>query len=135
MKRLQVEVNKAMRMVLGITLAERRPISELVEKLGVPTVNQLAAETTLMDTWRQLRYDLPGAKNFISLDEYVTGSQITRRTGRGLLAVPERDEHGAARFAQQGTRLWNFAPQAIRDEQLEKTAKHLIHDFSRTMPL
>mgnify|MGYP003841608465 FL=1 len=135
MRSLQVETNKGLRVVVGCTLADRRPVQDLVAEVNVPTVNQLAVEATLMDVWRQINFHLPAAEYFVPLENYVIDGRVTRRTGKGLLASIPCDESGAARFFQQGAMLWNLAPQNLRDEMDENKAKRLIRDFAREMPL
>ena len=135
MQSLQVETNKGLRVVVGCTLADRRPVQDLVAEVNVPTVNQLAVEATLMDVWRQINFHLPAAEYFVPLENYVIDGRVTRRTGKGLLASIPCDESGAARFFQQGAMLWNLAPQNLRDEMDENKAKRLIRDFAREMPL
>jgi len=135
MQRIQIELNKGLRRVLGTTLADRCPVRDMVKEIGVPTANQLAIETTLMDVWRHINHDLPAVDQLVLVDEYVTGNKMTRRTGKGLLALPPLDESGSAKFVQQGTRLWNMAPQQLREEKIEERAKRLVREFSRSMPL
>jgi len=135
MHHIQVQLNKGLRVVLGVTITDHIPIRDLVTEIGVPTANQLAIETTLMDVWRHLNHSLPAGEHFMPVDNYVAEDRVTRRTGKGLLAPTPINETGAARFLQQGSRLWNTAPQEIRDETIESKAKKMIRNFARTMPL
>ena len=51
---LQVQLNNAMQTVSGVKLEDRVEVSDLLLQVGIPSVNQLAAETTLLETWRQI---------------------------------------------------------------------------------
>ena len=124
-----------MRIVLGTTITDRVPVRELVSKVGMPTINQLAAETTLMEVWRHVNNDLPAGQYLVPVDDNIEDNRVTRRTGRGFMATMLRDDSGAARFFQQGSRLWNDAPQELRDENVEGKAKKIIREYSRTLPL
>ena len=135
MQQLQVQVNKGLRTVLGVTLKDRKPLSDLVAEVGVPTVNQLTIEMTLMETWRQINHHLPAANSLKFVEDYVAEGRTTRRTGKGFLAPIPKDETGAARFFQQAVRLWNSAPQYIRDEKDENIAKRMIKEYAKGMPL
>jgi len=135
MHQVQVQLNKGLRTVLGTTIADRVPVRDLVNQVGVPTFNQLAAETTLMDIWRHFNYGLPASQYLLPVEKYVEQGRTTRRTGKGLMATMLRDDFGAARFFQQGSRLWNEAPQELRDETIETKAKKIIREFTRTLPL
>jgi len=55
--------------------------------------------------------------------------------GKGFLAPIPKDETGAARFFQQAIRLWNSAPQYIRDEKDENIAKRMIKEYAKGMHL
>jgi len=135
MQQLQVQVNKGLRTVLGVTLKDRKPLSDLVAEVGVPTVNQLTIEMTLMETWRQINHHLPAANSLKFVEDYVAEGRTTRRMGKGFLAPIPKDETGAARFFQKAVRLWNSAPQYIRDEKDENIAKRMIKEYAKGMPL
>ena len=135
MRKIQVEINKGLQIVLGITIMDHISVRELVETVGIPSANQLAVETTLMDMWRHINHNLPATENLKSVDDCDKEKRETRRTGKGLLVTLQRDNSGASRFSQQGSRLWNVAPQELRDERNEIRAKQIVRTFSRSFPL
>ena len=61
MKEIQVEINRGLRIVLGVRLADKISIADLSAKVGVPSINQLAAEVTLMEIWKTFQMDLPAS--------------------------------------------------------------------------
>ena len=65
MQDLQVQLNNALRIVNGSKISDRIEIADLLNKTKTPSVNQLAAETTLMETWRQINYELPASEYFV----------------------------------------------------------------------
>ena len=75
MRQVQVELNKGLRIILGTSISDRIPIQELVDKVGVPSANQLAAEATLMEMWRHINYCLPAMNNLVLLDDHQVGER------------------------------------------------------------
>ena len=134
MKDLQVQLNTAVRCVQGVKLKDRFPIPELLQTVGVPSVNQLAIQTTLMEVWRHLNLGLPASCSFVLRDE-KSGERVTRKSEKNFLALPQHGGGGAGNFVRNGTKLWNIAPQELRDEKDFKCAKRIIKDFAESMPI
>jgi len=42
---------------------------------------------------------------------------------------------GAGNFIEQGTKLWNMAPQEVRDGEENNAMKLLIKQFAKSMPI
>ena len=133
MRRIQIEVNKGLRTVLGKTLKDHISVADLLSQVQVPSVNQLAVETTLMETWRQIRNELPAGEFFNDLD--IISARATRRTGKNYLTPPPVERSGAGNFIEQGTKLWNMAPQEVRDGEENNAMKLLIKQFAKSMPI
>jgi len=132
MNDLQVEINKGLRIVIGVKISDRVSISELLSKVNVPSVNQLATEVTLFETWKMINMDLPMSASFVRLDEYST--RTTRNTGKNLLSIPPPGGSAAGKFVRNSTMLWNAATEEIRCSKDKNTAKQAIRHFSRNLP-
>jgi len=133
MRRIQIEMNRGLRTVLGKSLKDRIPIAELLNEVQVPSANQLAIETTLTEVWRQIRNGLPAGEYFNKLDNI--SARATRRTGKNYLTPPPMERSGAGKFIEQGTMLWNMAPQEVRDGEDNNCTKRMIKEFARSMPI
>ena len=133
MKEIQVEINRGLRIVLGVRLADKISIADLSAKVGVPSINQLAAEVTLMEIWKTFQMDLPASSSFVWLDDYT--ERTTRNSGRKLLSIPAPGGSQAGRFIRNATTLWNIAPEDIRNSEAQKEIKLKVRQFSRELPL
>jgi len=80
---LQVQLNNAMRTVSGVKLEDRVEVSDLLLQVGIPSVNQLAAETTLLETWRQINLGFPTGDCFVFRNEHtVLGPVVVNFLGQ-----------------------------------------------------
>ena len=107
MKSLQVAQNKMLRMMNGTSLKEHITTSSLLEKFNLPSVNQLAAEIKIMETWK-----------IMNVAEYpieVWPNEPNRQTnGREIRAASIREwkedstsKAGKTSFIIDAARLWN----------------------------
>ena len=133
MQRVQVELNNGLRIVLGKRLTDHVPVADMLSQIGIPSVNQLAVEMTIMETWRQMKNELPAGEYFVGVDS--VSERSTRRTGKRYLVPPPADRSGYAKFMDQGTKVWNVCPQEVRDGDDEKTVKTVVKQFARSMPI
>ena len=56
---IQKTINAAMRLANRVVIKDRVSIEILQQNTLIPSINQLAVETTLMECWRCLNFDLP----------------------------------------------------------------------------
>jgi hypothetical protein len=130
---LQVQLNNAMRTVSGVKLEDRVEVSDLLLQVGIPSVNQLAAETTLLETWRQINLGFPTGDCFVFRNEH-TSDRRTRNAEKNLLVTPSPGGAGMANFLTQGSSLWNMAPAAFRHETDLNKAKQIAKTFCSSLP-
>ena len=133
MSDIQVEINRGLRIVLGVRISDRVSIAELLSRVGVPSVNQLAAEATLMETWKLFNLNLPASSSFIWLDDYST--RTTRNTGKNILSTQPPGGSAAGKFVRNATMLWNIATQDVRSSDDKNYVKQTIRHFARNLPI
>ena len=63
-------------------------VRELVETVGIPSANQLAVETTLMDMWRHINHNLPATENLKSVDDCDKEKKRDKRDRKRYLCNP-----------------------------------------------
>jgi hypothetical protein len=83
----------------GSRRRDRVPVLYLLEKTGMMSVNQMAAETILMETWRLLNGESADKMRMTSYSS--VSSMMTRVRGEGRLEV----EAPTASFMYHGARL------------------------------
>ena len=115
---LQTTINGVMRVISNKTLADKVPIRDLHASTGLPSLNQMVVQSTLMETWKLMRSeDSPFQK--------VVGR--TRAATAGELIIPKGEKAG---FLYNGAKIWNMASSEIKEATTTFTVKKLIKNFS-----
>ena len=125
---LEVKVNNIRRLMTGSKLSDKVPNMILREQTGIPTVNQMLIQSTLLETWKIIN------GHSQSLEEMLTpistlGAVKTRAEERGNLRVP-RSQSNKTSFARQAANIWNLSPGTIRDCTTIMSAKREIKKFT-----
>ena len=79
------------------------PIEVLQTNSEIPSINQLAVETTLQECLRSLNYELPSSSLF-SLTMSCTRGAVQKK-----LVLPIPNTKNKESFVMKATRLWNSA--------------------------
>ena len=122
-------------MLYACTLKDRIETKVMLEKLNLPSVNQLAIEVKLTEVWKIL--NIP--KYPITLDRNNTDGGMNNRMLRPGSMRPLKDNArtkiGENSFCTSAARLWNDAPERIKEAKTIFTAKKMIKEFCKTMPI
>ena len=132
-KDLQVAMNKAMRVILGCRLSDRVPISDLVTRSGLPTVNRMAAEEKIMLMWKAIN-DPQCPLSQLVKPEAANGKNL-RSNSRGDVKLRSRSTLGQRNFPEAASRVWNKTGLSIRSQVKKSMAKRLIKKFTQSLPL
>ena len=73
-----------MRVALKVSKKDRLSIEELCDNTGIPSVNELAVETTLLECWRCLSFSQPCSELF------HLPRAPTRSLAGGMFKTPEK---------------------------------------------
>ena len=107
----------------------------MLTKFGLLSVNQLAAKIKLMEVWKSLNND--GSP--ISLDPYRANvpdeSRDLRPKTNRVFNDTCRLQRSESSFHIDAARIWNAAPQAIRNAKTLGAAKAEIGKFCGTLPV
>ena len=125
MQELQIILNHAMRLAARESVRDHTPISDLCEKTGILPLNQLVAETTLLECWRSLNHSLPSSDLFSFPTNYI----VSRSHASNMLNTP-LVKHNTD-FIWKATALWNRAGTDIRVIDRYKPAKDYIKFHTR----
>ena len=128
-KDLQVAQNKLLRVITGTNLSQRLPTAKLLEMTGMLSINQLAAEMRLLETWKALNIEgSPLAGLFCRVS---AAAMETRASAREDLV-----EYGPSKsFRNLSSRLWNRAGQSVREAKTLYRARKVVRDFVKTIPI
>jgi hypothetical protein len=127
MANIQIKQNNVMRVLAGKRKIDRVPISQLLEQARMTSVNRMTVETILMEMWRLLNGDMA--------DEITTvrsrSTVETRSRTEGKLDV----ERPASNFRHFGAKLWNSAPEEVRNAKTKLSAKRAIKMTGKLFPM
>ena len=135
MDAVQVSQNKMLRMLDRITLKDHITSNSLLQKYNLPLVNQLAAQIKLIEAWKSLiieHYPVrlePNNPNRLDTDRAIKPSSIKiwKDDAKTLAAKMS--------FSRDAERLWNSAPEQIKNASTLNIAKKEIKNYCNTLTL
>ena len=108
----------------------------MLTKYGLLSVNQMSAKIKIMEVWKSLnREDYP-----IIMDHYrsnaTPGHQHDTRTQQTRVFNDSCRLHKSeSSFHVDAARVWNAAPNKIRNAASQTTAKNAAHKFCKSLPI
>ena len=109
---IQVAQNKLARFLNGNTLMDKISTSEILKQIGIPSVNQINAQTKLIQVWKsQQSSSFPTQwqrRNETIEDRRTRAShynKLTELSGGQILT---------STFISDAARIWNSAPESIK---------------------
>ena len=126
-KDIQIELNKALRLVLNVRCQDHVHTEKLLKEANISSVNQLSCELLLTEIWKGVKNNQAPKEFFTFIDEQR--QRKTRSQGKLLLDAPKEPL-----FAHIGAKLWNKLPQQTKETDEIKIAKKEINTFSRSLP-
>ena len=124
---LKVAFNDCLRLLLGIHRGDHESIKNMLDELGWLSINQLAAETRLIEAWKTLHLEDYCMKDVLKLRH--KGNYNTRTNHVDYLDPGVSDIHGSAGFVQTTAKLWNKAPLSVKEAHTLSSAKKEIRNF------
>ena len=131
MLELQRLQNNALRILHNVDLQDKKRVEDMLRNSGFLSVNQMAVQTTLNDVIRARINELPYLSENLS-KQASNAYRISRSLTQGNLQ--NDDYKGTSGFIFQAIKLWNRAPQAIKNSDA-KLGKPLVKSFARTFPV
>ena len=112
-KELQVVQNSMVRVILGLKQANHVNMSEVREKIGMFSVNQMAVYHTAMEV-----YNIINRKASDQLQMKLNkhdGKHSERSAANNDLYVPEKPRKRCTGFSYIGPKLYNMIPKKIKE--------------------
>lgn len=114
---LQTTINNLMRIIANKKLSDKMSIRDLHALTGLPSLNQMVIQATLMETWKMIQ-------NEDNVFQKTVGT--TRAASAGDLKMPKQNKG----FVFNGTRIWNKTPTDLRNCEKINTVKMQIKKFA-----
>ena len=123
MQATQVAQNKMLRLLNNCTLADRTHTIDLVKNTDMLSVNQLAASIKLIEAWKACnitKYPIQLEKNHENL---IPNDRIVRPYTTRLWKEDGRTNLARESFTRSAAKIWNQAPQTLKDCKTLSMAK------------
>ena len=134
MKTLQLTQNRLPRTLNGTRLSDKVSTQSMLDKFGLPSVNQLAADFKLLEVWKSINVE--GCPTNLELYNPNSG-----QSGRNLRPQPNRVFNDTARlmlsqssFNIDAAKVWNNAPEEVKHACSLSEAKRNIKKHCKTLP-
>ena len=132
---LQTLQNDMMRTVLGVTRSDRVPISDLLEKTGMTSINHMAVKSVLAETFKILQCDtVPDLKTTLTASK-VSDYNLRSQQKKNLQnVVPKRSRNKG--FLQNSASTWNTLMSEVDLNNMSvKQFKTLTNKVTKKLPL
>jgi hypothetical protein len=132
---IHVAYNRVARSITGVRIRDRVSVPDLLERAGIPGINEMVINAVATETWNCKRSSDGGngAKNFVGAIILDTGeaAKATRATWAGMATIPLR---GRDTFVLNGARTWN-ASESLRAATTKTAARLAAKNLSARAPL
>ena len=126
---IKVIFNRMLRILCGTVQENRMSVKKMLQKLDWLSINQMAAEVRLIETWKALNLDSSLAGMF----EKVQGR--TRAANQNRVKLEKNCKLRENSFLYPACKLWNRAPLSVVEAKSESHARKAIRAFVKSLPL
>ena len=132
-EKLRTVFNDCLRLLTGKSRTDHESITNMLDNLGWLSLNQMAAETRLVEAWKVSKNQSYCLNDI--LKRRHKSSYSTRSKDQDLFERGVNDIHGSAGFVNPTARIWNKAPEDIRTAGTLTEAKRHIRKYVKTLPI
>ena len=132
MKDIQKAQNKLARLLNGTRISDKIRSSVLLQRIKMSSINQIMAEIKLLEIWKSLNVD--GNPLNLPVEKKGENSMNTRSSGQVRIVETINSYKSGGTFINDAIKIWNRAPQNIKDCNSLFAAKKAIKVYSRTLP-
>ncbi len=130
---LQKVQNRLFRILNNSRIGDKISTNTMAQKLNMLSVNQINAQIKLTEMWKAVNNpNHPLKINKKSLEDVIV---LTRSTTRGDLVIQGKNEMCHTSFLYDASKIWNNAPQNIKQCNSIYKAKKVIKQFTTTLPI
>ena len=130
---VQLLQNKMLRMLDRVSLKDHVSTSSLLHKYNMPSVNQLAAQIKLTEAWKCNNIEQYPLKLEPNNPNRPDTDRVIRTSSIKLWKDDAKTVAAKLSFSSDTARLWNMAPEAIKQAPTLNTAKSEIKKYCSTL--
>ena len=113
--------------------SDKISIESMLQNHNILSVNQLNAQIKLNDMWKATHLENYPTK--ITQMNCIENSANTRAKARGNLVEIGHSCIMHSTFINDATKAWNNAPHSLKTTESQISAKRLIKEFGKTLPI
>ena len=106
----------------------------MLTELDWLSINQLCAETRLVEAWKTVHSDDYCMRDILRIKE-KSKYMSTRSDDHTLLEKGMNDKFTNGSFVHLTAKAWNCAPKNVKEATTLSLAKKAIRDFVKTLPI
>ncbi|QQP37645.1 Hypothetical protein FKW44_017985, partial [Caligus rogercresseyi] len=129
---VQVAINDAARSIVGCKRRDHIHIGDLLERAGLPSLNEVAAKAVAMETWKCFYSSDGGGGARNPIGDFVF--PIPRRPMRSTTSVAYPLGRETSTFACHAISVWNLS-KALRSATTLHTARTTARAIGRSVPI
>ena len=130
---LQKAQNKLFRLLNESRVSDKINTKSIAVSLNMLSANQINAQVKLTEMWKAMH--LPNYPIKLEKKDITSATNHTRSLTRGDLILQGKSEICKSSFTFDASKLWNKAPNNIKDCRTIHQAKKEIRKFVATLPL
>ena len=125
--------NRLLRIMERKRISDRTVVKDMLERQKMLSVNQTVAQIKLTEVWKARHTEEYPLKFTFQVTK--EGGRETRGDRSGKAVETGRTSKAKATFMSDAARVWNTAPESIRNAKTMMAAKKAIKTFCKTLPV
>ena len=109
-------------------------IEDMLKELDWISINQLWAETRLLEAWKTTHEENYCMQDLLKRRE-KSGHISTRWNEQNLFQTSQDDRFSNGSFVQKTTKIWNISPKSVKEAKTLTEAKRAIRLFVKSLPI
>ena len=113
-EKIKVVFNDCLRLLTNRKRQDHGKIKDMLNELDWLSINQLCAETRLVEAWKTVHFDNYCMKDTVKIKEkskYIS----TRSDDQTLLETGQNDKFTNGSFVHLTAKAWNCAPKSVKE--------------------
>ncbi len=136
LRKIQTAINDCARSILGSRRSERKPVEELLQESGLPSLNRLIVENVALETWKGMNYTGTDGSKIPIGDILCPPTHAAKRVTRSTVSncIPPPTKYRTDTFAWSAYLVWNSSP-LLRSAPTLPHARKAAKELASTRPL
>ena len=123
--KIRVVFNDCLRLLTGVKPTEHRTIKSMLEEVGWLSINQMCAQTRLMEAWKSINLE-----NYCMSDNLKVRQKGAYKTRSSDLVLLDHGEDGVhTSFVNPTSKIWNKAARDLKQAETLDQAKKSIRKY------